>query len=198
MMRRLVESRERVATTIFMLGTVGASDRVLSRVHFAMFANRWADLSDRPDHLRAYCAGLERCGEPRRIVDLGTGTGSSAAAAAARFPSADVVGLDISRAMLRRARKLHTAPNLRFEHGSVLRLPFESGSIDVVTSLNALAELGELGRVLPQGGLVMSASSLFGLRGETSAWVGRWSDAGFERIDCAETQPGSWELYRRR
>jgi SAM-dependent methyltransferase len=195
--RRMVAARERGATTTFMLGSVAASDRVLSGVWFALFAHRWARMAEEASHVAAYRAGLAQLGAPASILDLGTGAGASAAAAAERFPAARVIGFDLSRAMLRAARGRHAAPNLEFRRGSVLALPFPDDSFDAVTSLNAIVEPAEVGRVLRPGGLVLSASSIFSMRPATSAWVGRWLDCGFQRIDARDVQPGSWEMYRR-
>ena len=39
--------------------------------------------------------------QPRRMLDLGTGTGKALPALAARFPEAEIVGLDLTPAMLR-------------------------------------------------------------------------------------------------
>jgi ubiquinone/menaquinone biosynthesis C-methylase UbiE len=191
----MVAVRERGATTTFMLGSVAASDRILGGAWFAMFAHRWARLAEDPQHVKSYRAGLEHVGRPTSLLDVGTGAGASAAAAAERFPEARVVGYDLSRAMLRAARSRRSAPNLEFRRGSVLALPFPDASFDVVTSLNAIAEPGEVLRVLRPGGSVMTASSVFAMRPVTSAWVGRWLDCGFQRVDAADVPPGSWEIY---
>lgn len=73
-------------------------------------------------------------GPYREIVDLGCGTGEQAAALAARFPAARVLGLDSSPEMLARARE-HSAPNLRFEGGTILEL---DGTYDLMYSNAAL------------------------------------------------------------
>ncbi|MFL6239509.1 MAG: class I SAM-dependent methyltransferase [Actinomycetes bacterium] len=195
--RRMVAARERGATTTFMLGSVAVSDRLAASLWFTMFAHRWARLAQTPAHLVSYRAGLEHLGAPTSVLDVGTGAGASAAAAAERFPNATVVGFDLSRAMLREARRLNRAPNLQFKRGSVLALPFADSSFDVASSLNAVVDPSELRRVLRPDGLMLTASSTFSMRPLTSAWVGRWLDAGFERVDAADTQPGSWEIYRK-
>lgn len=50
---------------------------------------------------------------PRRVVDMGCGPGNSTELLAARWPQAEVVGLDNSASMLESARK--RLPGLRFE-----------------------------------------------------------------------------------
>lgn len=54
---------------------------------------------------------------PRRIVDLGCGAGASTAPLAARWPNAEVVGIDTSPAMLDAARV--ALPALRFEQADI-------------------------------------------------------------------------------
>ncbi|OLV17858.1 methyltransferase domain-containing protein [Deinococcus marmoris] len=73
------------------------------------------------------------------IVDLGCGTGEQTAQLAARFPAARVLGLDSSPEMLARASEhsvsKDSAPNLRFEQGSILDL---GGEFDLIYSNAAL------------------------------------------------------------
>jgi trans-aconitate 2-methyltransferase len=53
---------------------------------------------------------------PRRVIDLGCGPGSLTASLAARWPDAEVVGIDSSPEMLEKARSLADAPpNVSFE-----------------------------------------------------------------------------------
>ena len=51
----------------------------------------------------------------RHVIDVGCGPGNSTELLAARFPEADIVGLDNSQAMLEEARR--RLPKLRFEAG---------------------------------------------------------------------------------
>jgi SAM-dependent methyltransferase len=53
---------------------------------------------------------LERHGPPRRLLDIGSGTGELLAAAAARWPDAELLGLELSEAAVQIARaKVPTA-----------------------------------------------------------------------------------------
>lgn len=70
------------------------------------------------------------------------------------------VALDIQAAMLRRLRTKSTAPGLIPVRGDAGRLPFESGSIDVVIAVTVLGEvtseestIREVNRVLRPGGM---------------------------------------------
>ncbi|HEY0247618.1 MAG TPA: methyltransferase domain-containing protein [Gryllotalpicola sp.] len=75
---------------------------------------------------------------PRRVVDLGCGTGALTATLAARWPEAEVVGVDSSPEMLAAAaRGADAAPNLSFVRGDIAEwMPAEGD--DVVISNAAL------------------------------------------------------------
>jgi ubiquinone/menaquinone biosynthesis C-methylase UbiE len=97
-----------------------------------------------------------------RVVDVGCGPGRAAAFMAER--SLDVVGVDISPAMLTVAKSAH--PHIRFEEGQLDALPFEAGVFAgavcwysiIYTPPDRLAEaFGELARVLMPGGYVLLA-----------------------------------------
>jgi SAM-dependent methyltransferase len=61
---------------------------------------------------------LERHGPPRRILDVGSGTGDFAADALARWPGAEVLGLEYSAAGVRTAAR--KAPGARFEQADLM------------------------------------------------------------------------------
>jgi demethylmenaquinone methyltransferase / 2-methoxy-6-polyprenyl-1,4-benzoquinol methylase len=115
----------------------------------------------------------------RPVLDLGCGTGKLGALLAARGP---VVGLDVSRAMLVRARG--GGRRLLLAQGSAFRLPFADGSFGGVASafvlrnLNDLeAAFGEMRRVVaPGGGL-----SLLDITEPSHPLMRRLFDAYFRR-----------------
>lgn len=74
---------------------------------------------------------------PRIVADLGCGAGNLTAVLAARWPGAQVLGLDSSPDMAARARADHEAPNLRFETGDISGWEPSAG-VDVVVSNAAL------------------------------------------------------------
>jgi len=120
-------------------------------------APRW-DAMTSPERLVAFEAALEHVpGEPRAILDLGTGTGDGAIALAERWPEADVVGVDVSSEMLEEARR--KAPQLRFEVGDASRLELPDDSFDLVAMNNVIPFFDELARVMRPGGHVVLAFS---------------------------------------
>ena len=70
---------------------------------------------------------------PKKIVDIGCGPGNSTAVLEARFPEAEILGVDISEDMLRKAVKTH--PTLHFQQANVeTDLPTLESDYDVVFS----------------------------------------------------------------
>ncbi len=99
--------------------------------------------------------------EPRdheRILDAGCGTGLLLRRIAASAPGAQLVGIDLTLAMLRQADR--TVSDLVL--GDVGRLPFDDGSMDAVVLASVLQylpdpnlALAEASRVLRPGGRVV-------------------------------------------
>ena len=102
------------------------------------------------------------------VLDLGSGAGTDSLVAAQMVgPEGSVTGIDMTPAMLDRARRAAGelgAANVRFVEGEVESLPFESASIDVVISNGVIdlvpdkdAVFGEIYRVLVPGGRIQIA-----------------------------------------
>jgi ubiquinone/menaquinone biosynthesis C-methylase UbiE len=115
-----------------------------------------------PHHLQALDLALEAVPSPRRALDLGTGTGVVALALAQRYPEAEVLGIDLSPAMIEEAER-RLAPELagrvRFEVGDASALACPDGSFELVVLSNMIPFFDELARVTAPGGtLVLSFS----------------------------------------
>lgn len=122
------------------------------RRYFDVLAPRWDRIAD-PRDLGAIAAALEDVRPPRRALDVGTGTGNAALLVAARFPGAEITGVDLSPAMIAAARA--KSSRVRFEVADAVALPFESGSCDLVTLSNAVPFFDELARVLAADGTLL-------------------------------------------
>jgi ubiquinone/menaquinone biosynthesis C-methylase UbiE len=133
------------------------------RKQFDAIAGQWDTMRD-PTHLAPYEAALAAVEpSPARALDLGTGTGEGAFAIARRFPSANVVGVDLADGMLAEARRKtpdELADRVRFENGDASALPFADASFDVVAHANMIPFFDELARVLAPGGQAVFAFSL--------------------------------------
>lgn len=98
------------------------------------------------------------------VVDLACGTGDLARGAASAVPGARVVGVDVSREMLREAVRLQgQAARPTYAVGDILRLGLADGSVDAITMGYGLrntpdlnAGLREIFRVLRPGGLLVN------------------------------------------
>ena len=110
-----------------------------------------------------------------RILDAGCGPGRDAALL--RLAGAEVVGLDLARAMLHQARSLDDAGHL--SQGDLRRLPFATDAFDAVWCFAALGHLppaaiphalAEFRRVLHNGWLYLVVRQGSGVR--TASWQG--------------------------
>jgi ubiquinone/menaquinone biosynthesis C-methylase UbiE len=76
--------------------------------------------------------------ESGTILDLGSGPGYLAIDIARRAPSLQVYGIDLSRRMVKIARRhAQGVNNVRFVFGNAAKLPFKDNSIDLVISTGA-------------------------------------------------------------
>jgi tRNA (cmo5U34)-methyltransferase len=117
--------------------------------------NRWPDAPhalaylesrDRIPHRTEGCgAVLEVLGEPRRVLDLGTGDGILVALVRSAWPDVEAVGLDFSATMLdaARARFADDDAVTIVEHDLDRPLP-ELGSFDAVVSSFAIHHLSDM------------------------------------------------------
>lgn len=123
------------------------------------------------------------------VLDVGCGAGlDSILAARAVGPSGKVIGVDMIKAMVDKAKtnaKMAGVANVEFIQASIEDLPLDHGSMDTVISngvLNLCPDkpkvLGEISRVLRTGGHLQMADILLedGVSPEEVARKGAWSD----------------------
>jgi SAM-dependent methyltransferase len=107
-----------------------------------------------------------------RIADIGCGSGEITSRLAARYPDAELVGVDILEGSVAYARKRHAAlaPRVQFEQGDAFELRFSGGEFDLVVCRHmtqAVPEpqrvLAELRRICRPGGWVHVLSEDYGM-----------------------------------
>jgi ubiquinone/menaquinone biosynthesis C-methylase UbiE len=135
---------------------------------------QWYEVSEgrRADLLEKELLGqlLDGFSGAQSLLEIGCGTGHFTRYFTTLLPS--VVGLDISPAMLKEARRRDTDREISYLIGDALHLPFSNASFDVVVFITTLEflnnpqqALGEAGRVARRGVLlgVLNAYSLMGI-----------------------------------
>jgi SAM-dependent methyltransferase len=160
------------------------------------FWNRMAgswDANETPGRTQAMQVALDSFDSPARVLEIGTGTGSGAAMLKARFPEAEVTGVDLSPEMVRIAQA--KVPSVTFEPADAARLPFADGSFDLIVQNNVPVYFAELTRVLAPGGHVLIASTF----GPATPYYTphkvlerRFRKLGFTDLRSEQAPPGDW------
>jgi ubiquinone/menaquinone biosynthesis C-methylase UbiE len=155
-----------------------------------------------PDTLAPLEAALDRLpSEPQRVLDVGTGTGAAARLVGARFPEAEVVGVDVAERMVDEARRLTESQRISYRHADSERLPFDAASFDLVTLNNMIPFFEEIARVVAPTGYVAIA---FSAGAETPIYVPservrrELSRRGFAQFAEVSAGRGTAVLARRR
>ena len=173
------------------------------RKQFDWLAPRWEDRRA-ADALAPLEAALARVSaSPRRVLDVGTGTGIAARLAARRFRDAEIVGVDLSPAMIEEARRLLPGEldgRVRFEVADASALRYADGEFELVLLLNVIPFFDELARVTaPAGSVVLAWSS----GPETPIYVppervrAGLGSLGFERFEEVERGAGTAVVARK-
>lgn len=133
----------------------------LSRRVYAIFAHVYDAVVFPFRRLRHEVANMVDLSAGSRLLDVATGTGQQAFAFAEK--AREVVGIDLSEAMLRIARRKNRCPNVTFQQADAADLPFEDESFDAACVSFALHEMPmsirervvrEMARVTKPGGSV--------------------------------------------
>jgi demethylmenaquinone methyltransferase/2-methoxy-6-polyprenyl-1,4-benzoquinol methylase len=144
---------------------------------------------------RERAADLAAVGPGSRALDVATGTGDLAVALRAR--GAEVIGLDFSERMLELARA--KAPDVRFEAGNALALPYRDGEFDAVTvgfgarNFDDLPRgLAEMARVTRPGGRVVVLEITTPQKPPLSWFFRLWFDRAVPRLGKLAADPAAY------
>jgi ubiquinone/menaquinone biosynthesis C-methylase UbiE len=120
------------------------------------------------------------------IVDLGSGTGYLAIEIAKRAPGMQVYGIDLSRQMVKIARRhAQSVKNVQFEFGDAAALAFENDSIDFIVSTGSLHHWNKPGKVFDECYRV--------LKKDGQGWIyDPCRDALEENVEQAKKEYGFW------
>jgi len=113
----------------------------MTRFHFAPEGYLQLMAEEVPDYARlqeAAATATTGVAPVRRVLELGTGTGETARRVLAHHPEAALVGIDVSEAMLARARSALPQADLRVAR---LEDPLPAGPFDLVVSALAVHHL---------------------------------------------------------
>jgi 2-polyprenyl-3-methyl-5-hydroxy-6-metoxy-1,4-benzoquinol methylase len=125
--------------------------------------------------LLRYCLAMEHAAG-KRVLDTCSGLGWGAHLIAG--VAGEIVGIDLDEGAVDFCRRQWPDRNARFVAGSVLELPFEPESFDVVLCMEAIEHftqadgrryLGELRRVCRAGGMLVGSSAFPETRAEADA-----------------------------
>jgi SAM-dependent methyltransferase len=182
-------------------GRVPALRSILARSHARRFdglAPKWdAIRSDVADSQRMLASALGDLGidAPARILDVGTGTGQAATMLHARYPAAQIDGVDASPQMIEIARAKPELSAVSFAVADGGRLPYAGCTFDLTVSLLVQPFENELHRVLAPGGWALFC---YPLGPGTPIWfptdlvAPRLERAGFAEVRSGVVGPGEW------
>jgi ubiquinone/menaquinone biosynthesis C-methylase UbiE len=109
-----------------------------------------------------------------RILDLGCGPGHLLPHLSRRYPSATIVGVDVSAPMLRLAGARVRGSAVMLLQASFYDLPFSDASFDLVTGTGILHHADDLRELLREARRVLAPGGHFvaiGFRRDAPAWV---------------------------
>ncbi len=107
--------------------------------------------------------------EGKHILEIGCGTGHAAYQLSTRYKAATVTAIDLDANIVEQAKKRYpNRDNLTFHCGDATRLPFDSGSFDVILSFGLLHHIPVWQTVVQEAHRVLKKSGVYALDDFTS------------------------------
>lgn len=178
--------------------TTGVSARIFALL--SAFYDDWTRVDGYGEALEQALMDLR--GNPHRILDLATGTGYAALRLKEKYPSADIVGVDVSPEMagIAEHNAAVTGLDVAFQVADTADLPFDDGSFDLVVQQNAFPFPDEMLRVVRPGGKALVVYS-FGGPWVSLAWPAverRLTRAGAAHVNGKRAGLGFYGVARKR
>jgi 2-polyprenyl-3-methyl-5-hydroxy-6-metoxy-1,4-benzoquinol methylase len=153
-----------------------------------------------PSRLEPLTAALDLLPTPpARVLDVGTGTGVAALVAAERWPDAEVIGIDMSPAMVEAATAKETRPGVEFRVADVAELDAGEG-YDLLILMNMPPFFAPVSALVRPSGFVAHICS----RGATTPFYTPeeklrqgFEGHGLETVAAGAAGPGTYYLGRR-
>jgi SAM-dependent methyltransferase len=124
-------------------------------VTYDEMAPEWTEwVEQQPWYAAGVAAGLQHARSVEWIAEIGCGTGQATQLLSRVGPP--VVATDINVSMLREAPPL---PHVCYVAADVRRLPFRTGSVPLLVSLNGVPDFREFNRILGPGGQLLWCTS---------------------------------------
>lgn len=146
---------------------------------------RWAFLFGRKELLDL----LVSRPRPQRVLEVGCGTGTNLARLASMFPDAEIVGLDLSAEMLRRARKKTAVygPRVALIHGAYQGALSPDAPFDLIVFSYCLSMINpgfaELLRLCRQDLQPTGTLAIVDFHDSYFGWFRRWMGMNHVRMD---------------
>lgn len=118
------------------------------------YFSRYADTYDRQGRQKSACVNwiteriVERVDKEGAVIDIGTGTGWLLSKITKKYPDSFVVGIDVSRKMIKIARKKLNGGKMHFVVSPAEHMPFKNGTFDFVVSLLVWEHVSEQDKVI--------------------------------------------------
>ena len=126
----------------------------------------------------AHVLGLAGSVAGQDVLEVGCGRGGGSAWIARTQGVRSMTGMDLAGSAVALCRRLHRAPNLRFEQGDAEALPFADSSFDVVLNVESCHHYPSLSRFLHEVERVLRP-------GGTLCVATYWDPSGLARFERA-------------
>src|SRR3990167_7429349 len=95
----------------------------------------------------------------KNVIDMGCGSGAFTARLAKELPKSEIIGLDISKGCIKRAKQDYS--NLKFEFGDIEKTRFPSASVDLICYSGILHHFPDFSKVAKEASRILKPGGHF-------------------------------------